>query len=294
MLEPMSWRGFAGRIAAAVALFVLAVTVPAGDAMAGTFVSADGGFKYVFNSYKLGPGNTETLGAACPGRTRVLSGGVTSFGDINDAYISSSYPSDGGDPDSAPDDGWKSKVTSFDTYTTGSAHAVCARLNPTYRTRRYEVEAMVSATDETVGCPEDEAIVHGGFRGPTAVRPGSTFPIDNGSTDFWGLRVENVSDKERPVTGYAVCSAKLDVTYVAGSAPVGTNARVFIEPQCPGNAPNIVGGGPVGTGGFGDVRFSVNAPDPFQQPLSDEWVMQVENEGPPVNYTVWADCVANL
>ena len=156
--------------------------------------------------------------------------------------------------------------------------------------------SLGSFGNETVPCPGGEAIVHGGFRGPTSVRPGSSFPVDGGGSDFWGVRPENVSDEVRAITGYAVCSPKLEVTYVPTSTvSVGANSATFIEPQCPGSAPNVVGGGAVGNGPFGDVRFPVNAPDPFAQPASDEWVTEVENEGTSAaNYQVWADCVPNL
>ena len=267
-----------------------------GQAMAGnSVVSDDGGYKYVRAPFEIAPGTTKTFTASCPGRTRVLAGGATQFGDFGDAYLSSSYPFDGGDADEAPDDGWKTKVTSFDAYVDGGLHAICARTDIAYRSHRYEIQPMISATDETVACPQGDAIVHGGFKGPTSVRPGSSFPIDNGSSDFWGLRPENVSDQGRSITGYAVCAGKLDVTYVSSaSGPIATNTRAIIEPQCPGGAPNVVGGGPTGTGEFGAIRLAVNAPDAFAQPLSDEWTTYLENEGTPASYTVWADCVADL
>jgi hypothetical protein len=273
-----------------------AMLLPAGSALAGQVVQADGGFRYLLNDYELAPGTTKTFGAACPGRTSVVSGGITSFAEIGDSFISSTYPFDGRDSGSRPDDGWRSKLTAFDSYVDGNAYAVCGRLTPSYRKSRFDAPPNNDIYGEAVPCPNGEAVVHGGLEGPTSVRPASSHPFDapGGFPDTWVVRPHNVSDRERRVTGHAVCSDELQVTYVSASATVGTNSRIFLEPQCPGSAPNVVGGGPVGSGGFGDIRLSMNAPDFFAQPLSDEWIVQIENEGAPANYTVWADCVPDL
>ena len=127
-----------GLVACLCLLGVLALA-PA-VASAGSFVQTDGGFKYVFDGYQAGPGTTKVIAARCPGQTKVLGGGMTSFGDFGDAYVSSSYPDDRGDRDSKPDDAWVSRVSTFDSYVGGSAMAICARTAVSYRSRRYEIE----------------------------------------------------------------------------------------------------------------------------------------------------------
>ena len=265
------------------------------SAVAGTFVQKDGGYTYVTEGYEAGPGSTITVKSDCPGRTRVLSGGASSFGGFGDSYISSSYPYDDGDRDKSPDDGWKTKISAFDSFVDINAYAACAKLKPTYRDRRYEIAPMTSSTDEAVPCPDGDVIVHGGFKGPTSVRPGSTFPFDGGTDDAWGLRPENVSGEDQKITGFAVCSDELEVTYIqSGTAPMPTGAQVFAEPQCPPSDPNIVGGGPISSATFGSFRLVSNLPDFFPQPSFDEWSVQAENAGPPASYLAWATCAPNL
>ena len=127
-----------------------------------------------------------------------------------------------------------------------------------------------------------------------SVRPGSSYPSDGGSSgDSWAIRADNVSDKARRITGYAVCSSELTVTYVP-SSPINlpTNLQVSANAACPGEAPNVVGGGQVNSAAIGDLRLYRDFPD--NQPTTDRWVSDMENEGPPTSYTVWASCVENL
>ena len=271
--------------------FTLGLLFVSSPAAAGTFVQKDGGYSYAIDGYEVGPGSTISVKSACPGRTKVLSGGASSFGGFGDSYISSSYPYDDGDRGKSPDDGWKTKVSAFDSFVDLNAYAACAKLKPTYRDRRYEIAPMTLSTDEAVPCPDGDVVVHGGFKGPTSVRPGASFPVD----DDWGLRPENVSDKDQRITGFAVCSDELEVIYIAsGTVPMPTGAQAFAEPQCPPSEPNIVGGGPFSSASFGSFRLVTNVPDFFQQPFVDEWSVLAENSGPPASYFAWATCAPNL
>ena len=287
-------RGFLRASLCAFA-FTLGLLPFSPSAFAGTSVQKDGGYTYAVDDYEAGPGATITVKSACPGRTRVLSGGASSFGSFGDSYISSSYPYDDGDRDKSPDDGWKTKISAFDSFVDLNAYAACSKLKPTYRSRRYEIAPMTLSTDEAVPCPDGDVIVHGGFKGPTSVRPGSSFPLDGGTDHAWGLRPENVSDEDQKITGFAVCSDELEVIYTAsGTAPMPTGAQAFAEPQCPPSEPNIVGGGPVSSATFGSFRLVTNVPDFFPQPFVDEWSVLAENAGPPASYSATAVCAPNL
>ncbi len=55
-------------------------------------------------------GETAKVSAPCPGRTRPTGGGVTLSGAEDEARVSSSYPFDGPDADSDPDDGWRGQA----------------------------------------------------------------------------------------------------------------------------------------------------------------------------------------
>jgi hypothetical protein len=52
---------------------------------------------------------TKAVKAACPSKSRVTGGGARFSGDPGDAKLLASYPVDGKDPDSIPDDGWKAQ-----------------------------------------------------------------------------------------------------------------------------------------------------------------------------------------
>lgn len=55
-------------------------------------------------------GATETVSAPCPGKTKPIGGGVSLSGAEDEAHVNSSYPFDGPDADSDPDDGWRGRA----------------------------------------------------------------------------------------------------------------------------------------------------------------------------------------
>ena len=257
-------------------------------------VSTFGGYKYVLVERLSEPGATKTVSAKCPGNTHVLGGGGESGGGFGDTFISSSFPFDGGDPDSRPDDGWKVTHSSFDDFREIYATAVCARLMPTYRKQEFEVTSE-AALEVAVPCGNERNILHGGLRGSPAVQPVASYPHDGGVTnDAWRLSVHNVAGKTRSFIAHAICSDELPVIYVSTAHEADPLAQDYGDASCPVNAPNAIGGGPVISPPFGSFHWSSNSPDLSASP--PEWYVGVEFEfgGNAIPYTIWADCVADV
>jgi hypothetical protein len=73
-------------------------------------------------------GHVGVAKALCPSHTRLASGGDFVGGNIDEGHLNSSYPVDGGDPDSKPDDGWRTRgYNRSGADKVVDAHAICAR-----------------------------------------------------------------------------------------------------------------------------------------------------------------------
>lgn len=59
---------------------------------------------------RVDPSDSGSVKAKCPAGTRVASGGAGLNGAASDSHLDSSYPFDGSDGDSKPDDGWKARA----------------------------------------------------------------------------------------------------------------------------------------------------------------------------------------
>jgi hypothetical protein len=280
-------RGFA------LGFGLLIVLVGPQTASAGTLT--EGGFRYVRDNVELIPGQTKTLRKTCPNRQQVLGGGGTTDGLFGEAYLSGSFPYDAGDKDSKPDDGWKVRVSSFDRVVHASVYAVCSRLQPTYRTGREEVPAGDDGGDNaSCGSPE-RAIVHGGYRGPLGIVPTSSYPFDGMGGDVWSVEAWNVTNDDLTVTTYAICSDDLPVIYAGSTFAAPTGMQAFGQSDCPSNAPNVVGGGPLNLfSGLGETRLVSDLLGLRDQPAPDGWTVEVDNEGPQANVTIWAVCAADI
>src|SRR5687767_6829080 len=103
-----SGRICAQSLCAGVLVLSLGATAHAGE------VETFGGYKYVVEERFIEPGTTRAVTAECPGKTHVVGGGGESGGGFGDTFISSSFPFDGADRDSKPDDGWKVTHSGFD------------------------------------------------------------------------------------------------------------------------------------------------------------------------------------
>jgi hypothetical protein len=252
-------------------------------------VVKQGGFSYVREEKQIGLLTTKTFTARCPGRTHVLSGGAGGEAIFGEGFISSSYPYDGGDSGKTPDDGWKTKISSFDVPFEVTPTAVCSRLTPTYRTRKETAGAAPGTAIGVIPCG-NRAIVHGGLRAPTSLRLVSSFPVDFPGDDNWDLQADNISNRTKTGTGYAVCSDELTVTYVSSpSMGVPADTQRTATSLCPPSAPNPIGGGPLSFGPVGGMRLSRISADP-----PDEWFATLETVDDDGSFSVWANCSPDL
>jgi hypothetical protein len=146
------------------------------------------------------PSGSRTATVKCPEGTRVAGGGLFVGGVPAQGYVNRTYPIDGGDPDSKPDDGWRGRGYNLATGNTNvRAHVTCidARL-------RYALN-LGSFTD----CPDGTHATGGG-----AAIPGSaasswlntlypfayvTTPPDDGFVNLFNAPPGALA------TGYAIC-----------------------------------------------------------------------------------------
>jgi hypothetical protein len=163
-----------------------------------------------------------TLTARCPSDMHVTGGGAIASidGDPHAAYVSSSYPIDGNDADTKPDDGWRAHFY-------GSAQpgtqviAICAPTKQSYPSRSKQnpeqdqtIKAGYFGLGYTVTCPETkhllgmgafiagspgEVRVHSTFMGDDA-SDGDSIPDDNG-----GMSFSNGSTSDQATEGWAIC-----------------------------------------------------------------------------------------
>ena len=168
-----------------------------------------------------------TLTAVCAADMHVTGGGaVASTGDDpSAAWVSSSYPIDGNDADSKPDDGWRARFYGS-TQPGTKVVAICAPTKQSYpsRSKQYpEQDQSIPAGDTGSGywvsCPATKHVLGiGAFIGgsPAEVR----VPITNLSDgfDMWpnddadsvpddnaGMSFANRSSSAQPTDGWAIC-----------------------------------------------------------------------------------------
>src|SRR5688500_5683425 len=102
------------------ALLALVIAAPAEAA-----VTKSGGWRYVTKRFEnLGTG-TKKLSARCPDGTNVYGGGHYNDGTFGYVQALHSYPYDGRDRKSKPDDGWRAQLD-ISTPVTAIMYAVCA------------------------------------------------------------------------------------------------------------------------------------------------------------------------
>ena len=251
-------------------------------------------------SVEAAPGSTRTVKVACPAGTHVLGGGGFVFGgevEYGSALIAHEYPYDGNDGDSRRDDGWKAQGSAFDAFVTFDVRAVCAPVLPRYKRLSIEVDPMTALTSVDVPCG-GLPVVSGGSQGATAVRQTDGHPVDRGASgDSWDLGFDNVSDEVRTVTGFAICSDDIGVTYAqTGPFTVPPRDQLGASAQCPPAARNVVGGGQLNGGApFEAAHIVQDALSRFVPSTQDIWSATLDNDGASsFIFSVYASCAPDL
>lgn len=306
--DPQASRRISARLGLSLATLALvlaglafALASPPADAFGD--VQRAGGITYVTEHYNVLPGRTKVLASSCPRRTHVLGGGEgDSFAGYGQDYATASFPFDGSDADSQPDDGWKAQITTYDQDVGIVIYAVCAKIMPHYVADRWQI-APIGFINKAVFCGGDREVLSGGSRNPVSVRVTKSLVHDGGPTnDQWQLSLENAVDAAYHVTGFAICAhlpAGIHVSYPNGATafPIAPGDDAVGSIDCPVGAPHAIGGGYY-SGGFSflSLRRVWDQPYPAQGQTPDSWKVRLEYTGfsNEASFEVWNTCLPDL
>jgi hypothetical protein len=222
---------------------LLAAAAPT-SASADTTLGRAGGLAYVESDPVLASaGGAAELIADCPGRKKVIGGGVApDGGSPSESRVNSTRPLDT-DGDGTPDDAWAA-----DAYNVAgapksfSAYAICKKHGPVrYRSQnRFGLEPGESLS-ESVACPDGTHAAGGGVFTGGLIADGfvnSTHPFDDSGDgrfdDGWTARVFNTGAIERNMVVFVTC-LEARLRYATSSSGFAA---------CPGST-RVTGGGVV-------------------------------------------------
>lgn len=224
-----------GRLCASCVLAIALATMLPGAASAKTKV-LHGDFTPV------GVGEQVSQKLRCPAGTRVSGGGAYTTGSGLEDEVSDSYPFDGKDADTKPDDGWKGAVNGGSA-SQMRAWAICTNaVRLTYRSA--PVQPVSFGGQVTVPCGAGQRPVGGGIGVPgkalTSPLKGtvlSSFPMG------WQSSVINMTSPAP--TAYAICTPSDRVEHSGGSKNLGPGLQGSHSVGC-AQGSKVLGGG--GTG----------------------------------------------
>lgn len=177
------------------------------------------------------PNNTVRVKkVACPAGTVVVAGGANVEGSNGFTRLTSSYPYDGGDSDSVPDDGWAAGYANRagnDRRFTVFARCVSG-VTPRYvkSSAVQVVGALTNAAYASATCPKGYVAVSGGGRlsgnaSPTFALIGLLFGGGGGLTDLYqALAFGDTSGVNQTLNAFAVCAKGLNMSYFHDSESV--------------------------------------------------------------------------
>lgn len=183
-------------------------------------------------------GNTQDgVDALYPEDRHVTGGGAFSSGDYDETTIKDSYPIDGLDDDTKPDDGWR---VTMDNNTAGfrsvTSLAICAKSQPRYRTADF-VSSGVAGIAE---CPRGTRPSGGGvssegtFAQPTIVTNSSPYDgLDrNSRPESWIGRTTQPGFAEIASRIYAICIKKPKPHYRERPFTAAPESQTSQEVRC--------------------------------------------------------------
>src|SRR5262245_55540247 len=263
---------------------LVATGLAAGSAAAGR-VDTVGTVRYVRHGFQIEAGQAYVaIKAMCPRRTHVTGGGVSNDADFGELSVVHTYPVDGHDRGSAPDDGWAVLLQNRDEDGhRGKVYAICTEHSVRYITQSFQVASGVQE-DFDVSCPQDTFVLSGGTRGPRQVIENSTFPVDNVG---WGGYVENLSVVEKTFKQTAVCSEIATTVEQSNGDEVGPLSTDTRSATCP-DALVVYGGGHDNGAGFGGLYASALFPAGADH---DVWRIAVDNFSDSFSFTTGAYAV---
>ena len=187
-----------------------------------------------------GPGS---LKAACPGDMHVISGESGTFNGYGGILLTGSYPYDGGDKDSSPDDGWKVDVTNRGGLEV-EVDALCSNQKWTYVHKDFKFPRFNDGTG-TVACPSGTHVISGGGRAGTLIGllPGDGKDSDKSPDDKFTVHTESGATATTTGVAWATCG-RAKPEYVTTKTPaIGTHEEGGeFDAQCPDGS-QVLGGG---------------------------------------------------
>jgi hypothetical protein len=160
-----------------LACTVFVVAAPSAPAASLKYVSERNG--------DVGGGAQGGVDAMCPRDRHVLGGGTSSSGAWNETTINDSYPIDGDDVDTTPDDGWRSTIDNKAGDPRGvTSLAICAKgKTPKYRSTDFVSVDLAGVA----GCPAGTSPSGGGVSSEGTYVQNSfvteTWPVDSDDSD---------------------------------------------------------------------------------------------------------------
>lgn len=225
------------------AVLALAATVP------GSASASFGTLSYRAHGPVGMPVDAEgTVTAQCRPDTHVLGGGQYVQAGFENSRVQSSAPFDGPDTDTIPDDGWRSRIDSFNgAQNTVTEYAICSTRQPHYRKIGYRTGDGPYVGGAQPKCPTRETALGGGVD----VSPGGydssalliSRPAPLTFTGAWKGEawVGLASVPNQRITVWVICGAA-EVTYPTATNPVAGQSSGRTSAACPA-ATSLIGGG---------------------------------------------------
>lgn len=156
----------------------------------------------------------------CPAKTSVVGGGITTTGSDKDLEVVSSFPLDGPDKKSQPDDGWFGRASNDSgADETATVFAVCAKLSNLKYRRTTETLGPESTSVQNVAqvsCPAKSKVTGGGVDLNAGGLPSLDLEVagtftDDGpdkrakSDDAWAATAHNDAAEPGQMTVFAIC-----------------------------------------------------------------------------------------
>ncbi len=239
----------------AVAVLAFAGLGASGQAGASA-VARSGGFgalRYVADAREL-PSNDDPhpLSVPCPEGMQVVGGGTAASGHDLDIELAVTVPTDKGDPDLKPDDGWFGNATnSSGAQEVMVVTAICKSPGDLRYVQQTQDLPDQSIHGAFAKCPHGTQVISGGVHVSGANRkleiaasephdapgdPGSK--PDNG----WFGRATNDSGTDESFSVHAICAETGRFVYLSASQNVSDNAHSESSVLCPPRA-KVTGGG---------------------------------------------------
>jgi hypothetical protein len=228
-----------------------------------------------------------TVSARCRPDSHVLGGGQYVQAGDRDAIVHSSTPFDGSDADTSPDDGWQSRVDSFNgAQNSVTEYAICSTRQPKYRKESYNIGEGPYYAGFRSKCPTRETALGGGID----ISPGynsafvlTSIPDPPAPTGSWrGYALAGLVPGQR-LTGWVICGVA-EVSYPTALGQVASNGSGRASAACPA-ATRLIGGGvqsPIGKFTPEDIRpTSFNPIDGRDGDLvpDDRWRIEADDWG---------------